>query len=605
VSGFAGILRLDGAPVDQELLKRMTAALAFRGPDAQHVWSAGEIGLGHALLRTTDEAARESQPATLDNEVWCASDVRLDARAGLVEELRKNGRAAEISAPDVELLLHAYHCWGEDLLEHVIGDFSLAIWDGRRKRLFCANDHFAVRPFYYARTRDCLVFSNTLECVRVHPDVSARLNELAIADFLLVGLNWDPSTTTFEDIRRLPPAHQLTCANGEMTTRRYWSFPIEEPLRYKRAQDYPEHFLELLRSAVADRLRTNRVGILMSGGLDSTSIAAVAHDVLAARPGGGDLHAVNLSYDGVICDEERRYSALAAQELGIPILHFNAAEYPLFEECSVPEARTAEPYEAIANPVFRHCYAALSGHARVFLTGQGGDLGLMPSVSGYMGRGLSRLLWGSALYAVSHGGRHPRLGFRVWWRRWRGKRDFGDPFPEWLNDDLATRLKLRQRWSEILTESLSDHPHRPEAHGAFAEPYFQWVFETEEPGTTRRPLEARHPYFDLRLMRFLLRLPPLPWCAEKEIVRQAMRGILPQELLNRPKTPYAEDPELAMARLEKTRNDHYLHPNKEIQRFVRWDRLLTQEAQPPGSRDSLNLRPKTLLLWLMLQTGTL
>ncbi len=198
----------------------------------------------------------------------------------------------------------------------------------------------------------------------------------------------------------------------------------------------------------------------------------------------------------------------------------------------------------------------------------------MPSVSGYMGRGLGQLLWGGAVYAALHRGRHPRLGFRAWWRRWRGKRDFGDPFPEWLNDDLAARLKLRHRWNEILTESLSDHPYRPEAHGAFAEPYFQWVFETEEPGTTRLPLEARHPYFDLRLMRFMLRLPPLPWCAEKEIVRQAMRGILPPEILNRPKTPYAEDPELAMARLERTRKDHHLHPNKEIQRFVRWDRLL-------------------------------
>src|ERR1700683_2909690 len=231
------MLRLDGAPVDQKLLQSMTAALAFRGPDAQRVWSAGEVGLGHALLRTTDEAGRESQPVTFDNEVWCASDVRLDARTALVEELRRNGRAAEIAAPDVELLLHAYPCWGENLLEHITGDFSFAIWDGRRKSLFCANDHFAVRPFYYARTRDCFVFSNTLDCVRVHPDVSAQLNELAIADFLLVGLNWDPSTTSFEDIRRLPPAHQLTCTNGEISARRYWSFPVEEPLRYKRNED--------------------------------------------------------------------------------------------------------------------------------------------------------------------------------------------------------------------------------------------------------------------------------------------------------------------------------------------------------------------------------
>ena len=182
-------------------------------------------------------------------------------------------------------MLHAYAVWDEDLLAHIAGDFSFAIWDSFRGKLFCANDRFAVRPFYYARTQNALIFSNTLESVRLHPEVSSELNEQAIADFLLIGLNWNPATTSFAQIQRLPAAHQLTCVRGEARARRYWSFPIEEPLRYSRKQDYPDHFLELLRSAVCDRMRTNRAGILMSGGLDSTSIAAVACDSPQARAG--------------------------------------------------------------------------------------------------------------------------------------------------------------------------------------------------------------------------------------------------------------------------------------------------------------------------------
>ena len=174
-------------------------------------------------MRTTFESEHETQPATLDHRVWCVCDARLDARDELAAELIKNAREVRQAIPDVELLLHAYAVWDEDLLAHIAGDFSFAIWDSFRGKLFCANDRFAVRPFYYARTQNALIFSNTLESVRLHPEVSSELNEQAIADFLLIGLNWNPATTSFAQIQRLPAAHQLTCVRGEARARRYWS----------------------------------------------------------------------------------------------------------------------------------------------------------------------------------------------------------------------------------------------------------------------------------------------------------------------------------------------------------------------------------------------
>ena len=117
-------------------------------------------------------------------------------------------------ATDVELILRAYHAWGENCVEHLLGDFAFGIWDSARQHLFCARDHMGVKPFYYAHIGQLVVFSNTLDCVRLHPAVSDKLNDLAIADFLILEVNQDPATTSFADIQRLAPAHRATWSNA-------------------------------------------------------------------------------------------------------------------------------------------------------------------------------------------------------------------------------------------------------------------------------------------------------------------------------------------------------------------------------------------------------
>src|SRR5260370_25727530 len=137
-----------------------------------------------------------------------------------------------------------------------------------------------VKPFYYARVRSGLIFSNTLDCIRRHPVVSDRLNDRAIADFLLFGCNQDAATSSFAQIQRLPPAHRAIWSKDNLRVSRYWSMPIDEPLFYKRADDYMNHFRDLLGTALADRLRTNQVWIFMSGGPQSS---CSAHRNRAAR----------------------------------------------------------------------------------------------------------------------------------------------------------------------------------------------------------------------------------------------------------------------------------------------------------------------------------
>src|SRR5436190_9392570 len=204
MSGILAVLRTDGEPVDPALVRRMTESLTLRGPDALATWCDGRIGLGHTLLKTTFESETERQPCSLDGKTWIVADGRVDARDELAHALSSDSVEVSKSSPDVELILRAYTRWGTHCVERLLGDFAFAVWDGPKRRLFCARDHMGVKPFYYACVGGSLIVASTLEAIRRHPQVSDRLNDLAIADFLLFGWNQDAATSSFADIQRLP-----------------------------------------------------------------------------------------------------------------------------------------------------------------------------------------------------------------------------------------------------------------------------------------------------------------------------------------------------------------------------------------------------------------
>ncbi len=369
MSGIVGILNRDEAPVERDLISRMTNFMSFRGPDAQDFWIDGNVAFGHAMLRSTCEAGAEQQPLTLDGQVWLTADVRLDGRCELIATLE-----GKLGAPlntldtsphqpnDAELLLHAYHAWKEDCVNHLIGDFAFAIWDARLERLFCARDQLGVRQFYYNGSDDCFVFSNTLNCVRLHPRVSSKLNELAIADFLVFGLNQEKETTAFADIQRLPKAHTLIVSREGVRLREYWT-PSTSLVHFKNQDDYIARFRELLSTSVADRLRTQRVGISISGGLDSTAVAATATRIRNEKP--LQLNAYCVVYDSVFPDEERKYATLAADALDIPLELLDGNEINQQDEGNstgvAPEPFDVDPIYVVSNELLRR----LSSRARV------------------------------------------------------------------------------------------------------------------------------------------------------------------------------------------------------------------------------------------------
>ena len=218
-----------GAPVDRAILRDLTHFLSYVGPDALDTYSNGCTGLGHTMLRTSRESERELQPASLGEQLWITADARIDCREELKREFEKAEPNYRRVTTDSALILQAYALWGEECVRRLRGDFAFAIWDARRKTLFCARDHFGLKPFYYAEVGDLFLFSNTLNCIRLHPEITDELNDSAIGDFLLFGLNCDLTTTTFRDIRRLPPAH---CLSSSLQRQRN---------RQRRNQNLPQH----------------------------------------------------------------------------------------------------------------------------------------------------------------------------------------------------------------------------------------------------------------------------------------------------------------------------------------------------------------------------
>jgi asparagine synthase (glutamine-hydrolysing) len=588
VSGIAGIVLPDGRTVDERLLERMAAAMTYRGPDGVHTWSGGRIGFAHALLQTSD-AVPEPQPATLDGCVWIIADARVDGRSELTRKLQAAGRTAVSPSADALLILHAYHVWGADCLEHLLGDFAFAIWDGRVKRLFCARDHLGVKPFYYAEVDNGIIFSNTLDCVRLHPRVGDTLNELSVADFLLFGFNHDTTATTFAQVRRLPAAHALIVSAEGVRVRRYWSVPSEGRIRYRRSADYIDRFLELLRVAVADRIRGTRPAVWMSGGLDSTAIAATAQHVLAARGAPFELQAHTVVFDTLIPDQERRYAAEAGRAIGITPRYVPGDAAPPFDGWRQPGFRTPEP---IDEPYYvPRQLQELSADTRTALVGDGGDevfwrscvvdlVGAMP---------LWQLSADIACSVLLHRSR-PAGGVRAKLAAWRGVVKTPASPPVWLNDDFVARCDLRHRMAQAGTTPLPGHRLRPDAHRRLSSPVWPAYLESVDPGVTRV-----RPFLDVRLVGYLLAIPPLPWFVDKRLLRVAMRGSLPKALLQRPKAPLAGDPLRAHLQTEDCSWLDGFEESPHLERFV------NRSAIPPIAYTQnpwLDLRPFCLNYWL-------
>jgi len=615
MSGIVAVVRRDGGPVDPRLLRRLVEALAYRGPDEQHATLLGRAGLGHAMLRTTRESAAEHQPLTLDRRVWITADARIDDRATLVDALRAapGGPGDEnrtdprtlAGAPDAELILRAHYAWGERCVHHLLGDFAFAIWDEPRRRLFCARDPIGVKPFYYATADDALIVGNTLDGIRRHPAISSELDDDAIADFLLFGRSRDTAATVFRDVRRLPAAHTLSWSPEGLRVERYWTLPVDEPIHYRRPADYVERFRELLWAAVDDRLRTDSVAVSMSGGMDSTAVAAAARDLLEQRAEPYDLRAYTTVYDSLIPDTERGYARAAADALSIPI-HFTAADnYRPFARWGEPLQRRPEPSGGTFGALGVDVWRRIAARHRVLLTGFGGDPAFCEPSAVSIARRAARQGPGAVLAEIVQFLRtrdcrppaQPRRRLRRWRERWAGEPK--PSLPEWLSSDLVARLGLANGLGQPLYRTALHHPTRPMAYREISDPFWTHLFAGHDPEILRFPIELRHPFFDLRLVRYLLSVPPGLWLRHKALVRAAMKGFLPDVVRRRPKTALGRAGHPLRAAIERFGDDGDGQPvSPRLDRYVDPTRIPGLAGRVDARILSAGARARALDYWL-------
>lgn len=598
----------DNAPIDRALVQSLTNFLSFRGPDAQNTWMDRSIGMGHALLRTADESKNEQQPLGLEERYWIVADARLDAREELIARLQQKTQTARSDSPDCELILKAYAAWGEACVDQLRGDFSFAIWDKEHKKLFCGRDHFGVKPFYYASVGSLLIVSNTLNCIRQHLVVSAQLNDLAIADFLLFDMIREPGATSFADIHRLPPAHTFVFERGSITVRRYWTLPMSEPLYHKKPDECVEQFRELLDRAVADRVRTDRVGVLMSGGLDSPTIAASGKRALSRNRAGAELRAYTDVFERLIPHEERRYASLVAEALKMPIEFHASDDLGLWKDPNQRDFAWPEPVHFPSSDGGLRQLRQAASRNRVVLTGFGGDPVFSCLLSVHFSKLLRKRQFGQAMgearQYLAAKGRLSRLYVRTRWDKWFSRKSQMPLYPGWLNKDLEKRLELRERWETFMGAPSPNGTARRTAFEAMSDPSWPNLFEGYDPGATRIPLEVRHPFFDLRLVNFLLALPALPWCSDKELLRRAARGILPESVRLRRKSPLLADPLIAFLQQKESAWVDSFEGAPALERYVERRRIPTVFGGKDIWSCWIHLRPLSFNFWLRSQAAT-
>lgn len=559
MSGIAGIFNLDGRPVESNDLWQMVGMLKRRGPDGSNVWHKGSVGLVQTMLVTTPEAGHERLPhVSVQGDLVVIADARLDNRDELIAVLGLED-CGEDKPGDSALILEAYRKWGETCPGRLLGDFAFAVWDSRKQIFFCARDHFGLRPFYYYHDPGRIfVFASEPRAILVLQQVPYRINEGRLADFLITQLEGiDKTSTFFEEVYRLPPAHLLAVAPDEIKKQQYWSLRPGPELQLRSDEAYAEAFLDVFTEAVRCRLRgTGQVGCMLSGGMDSGAIAAVAGDILAAN-GTGPLP----TFSAVVpepetCLESRTILA-ALKVIGMAPHVITLGKWDnLLPELKELTWNLDEPFDYHMTIIRTLYLAAHKNGMKAMLDGIDGDLVLSE------GSHIARLLqgghwlsayreavglesfWGGA-YSAGHelfkSACHAFVPELVWRLRRtmlfrkNQKRLAANIQSSIISAEFAQHINLQERLNILdsygIKEAMPDY--QQERIQAINHPYLTVGVERYNRVAAALAVEPRSPFLDRRLVEFCVKLPggqKLNQGWPKAVLRRAMENRLPDQV---------------------------------------------------------------------------
>jgi asparagine synthase (glutamine-hydrolysing) len=283
MSGIAGLLRFDGQEASRHELDRVANALRAHGPDRSQVLVSGGIGLAHVLMRMTPEDQFDPQPWRGASGALITADLRLDNRDDMLARIGLTQQDA-MSWSDARIVLAAWEKFGDAVWPMLRGPFAVAIWSPSQRSLTLARDPVGLRVVMWHRSERFFAFATMPNGLYAFDGVRRELSEEKFADFLVLNHS-EHATTVYKDIFRVPPAHIMRVdASGATTQLRYWSPDDIKPVRFASDQDYADGLRERLDTAVRRQLRSaHPVGCLLSGGLDSSSVAVLAARALSEK----------------------------------------------------------------------------------------------------------------------------------------------------------------------------------------------------------------------------------------------------------------------------------------------------------------------------------
>ena len=374
MSGIAAIIDFSGAPPAPGAIDAMTRAMRRRGPDGVAHLTRDFASFGHCMFRTTPESLEEAQPLQSESgDLVLVMDGRLDNWAELRGDLLAQGARLR-DRSDAELLLKAYESWGEGCLARIDGDFAFLVFDRRRQTAFCARDHLGAKPLYYAWSGRRLCVASDIRGALAALESQLKPNDGMISE-LLAGEWLSDDETVWSGVMRLPAAHGLRADADGARIERYWSPPLDRLIRYKRDEDYFDHYREIFFDCVRRSARTaDPLAVEVSGGLDSTAIFCVAERLLRdGRLQTPSIAGYSLTFAAEDDDDELRFIRAAASHARAPIHEIEPTFHPLswFAE----RAREERDFPGFPNgAMFVDLRRAMTqAGARVVLNGEGGD----------------------------------------------------------------------------------------------------------------------------------------------------------------------------------------------------------------------------------------
>lgn len=554
--GIVGVLNLtDHPPAEEGTLFQMLEMIRHRGPDGFGIYRDSNVSLGNARLSIIDLSGGDQPISNEDGTLWIVFNGEIFNYVELRLLLEARGHCFATNT-DTEVILHLYEDYGPECLRYLNGQFAIALWDTHRHNLFLARDRLGVRPLFYTINDGRLVFGSEIKAILAHPGIHAEIDLIALNQVFTF---WSPLTprSIFKNINEIPPGHYMVVCHNQIQTKAYWALDFSEEHTTRKPEDYISELESLLIDATRIRLRADvPVGAYLSGGLDSSTIAAIIRKYTNTL-----LDTFSIAFADNPEFDESKFQLQMAKYLGTnhQVVQCTHAEigraFPqVIWHTETPILRTAPV------PMFLLSQLVHDNHFKVVLTGEGADeflagydifkemqvrrfwakqpssevrpllfRRLYPDIAGL---GDNTLAYVKAFFGKGlNGTDSPYYSHAIRWNNTlRTRRFLSQPmempfeqisipttFGRWSHLAQAQYLEITIFLSQYLLSSQGDRPAMAHA------------------------VEGRFPFLDYRVVEFCNRLPAnfkLHGMTEKWLLKQLGRKLVPPQIWQRPKRPY-------------------------------------------------------------------